>query len=89
VGGFRRGQQLADHTGPALVGTVELAVAVVALDVAGGGYRHVHAGVVMVSRFAVAGMGGDALLQMRGEGLAGAAAASAGRWGRGSLAGRS
>ena len=49
-------QALGDHAGAALVGAVVLAVAVVALDVAGRRHRDVHAGVVVVRLFGVAGM---------------------------------
>ena len=40
--------QLGHDAGPGLVGAVVLAVAVVALDVAGRGHRHVHAGIVVM-----------------------------------------
>ncbi len=49
-------QPLRDHAGPALVRAVVLPVAVVALDVARRGHRHVHAREVVVRLLAVAGV---------------------------------
>src|ERR1019366_9033973 len=63
---FRR-QLLTDDTGPRFVGAVVLAVAVVALNIAGRGHRNMHARIVMVSLFAVAGMVLDLLPNLGGE----------------------
>ncbi len=70
-----RGQQPAGDAGPALVRAVELAVAVVALDVAAGRDRHVHPGVVLVGFLAVTGMVRDLVGDLRVK--AGSAAAAA------------
>jgi hypothetical protein len=50
------GELLADHTRAALVTAVVLAIAVVALDVAGRRHCHVHTGKVVVGFFRVTGM---------------------------------
>ncbi len=49
-------QLLADDAGTRFVGAIIFAVAVVALDVAGRRHRHVHARIMMMRLFAVAGM---------------------------------
>ena len=54
--GLLGGQHLGDDAGPRLVGTVILAVAVVALDVAGRGHGHVHPGEVVVGLLGIAGV---------------------------------
>ena len=51
-----RRQLLADHAGARFVGAVVLAIAVVALDVAGRRDRDMHAGEVVMRLLAVAGM---------------------------------
>ena len=75
-----RGQQLRDHAGAGLIGAVVLAVAVMALNVAGRGHRHMHAGIVVVRLLRIAGvvvdLGADGLGQVR-QGV-GTAAAPAG-----------
>ena len=53
-------QQLRDDPGARLVGTVVLAVAVVALDIARRGHGHVHAGEVVVGLLRIAGVIEDA-----------------------------
>ncbi|MNZ34030.1 hypothetical protein D3C78_514000 [compost metagenome] len=53
---LQRVEHFGDHAGARLVGAVVLAVAVVALDVAGRRHRHVHAGEVVVGFFRVAGV---------------------------------
>lgn len=49
-----RGEQFGHHAGGGFVGTVVLAVAIVALDVAGRGDRNVHPRVMVVRLFGVA-----------------------------------
>jgi hypothetical protein len=58
---------LRDHARARLVGAVVLAVAVVALDVAGRGHGHVHAGVVVVGFLGVAGVVLDLLPDLGGH----------------------
>jgi hypothetical protein len=58
---------LADHAGAAFIAAVVLAIAVVALDVAGRRHGHVHAGVVVVGLFAVAGVVLDLLPDLGGH----------------------
>ncbi len=58
-------QLLADHAGARFIGAIVFAVAVVALDVAGRRHRDVHARVVMMRLFAVAGMVLDLLPDFR------------------------
>ena len=65
--GLFGGQLLADDAGTAFVGAVILAVTVVALDVAGRSHRDMHAGVVVVSLFTVAGMVLDLLPHFGGH----------------------
>jgi hypothetical protein len=54
--GLLRRQDLRDDPGPRLVGAVVFAVAVVTLNVAGGGDGDVHAGEVMVGLLGIAGV---------------------------------
>ena len=79
--GLVGGEQLGHHARPRFVGAVVLAVAVVALDVAGRRHRHVHAGEVVVGVLGVARvilhLGAD-LVREVGERIR-CAAAAAGR----------
>jgi len=75
--GLFGGQLLADDAETAFVGAVILAVTVVALNVAGRSHRNMHAGVIVVSLFTVAGMVLDLLPDLRRKiTLAGARAAT-------------
>ncbi len=58
-------QPLAHHAGAGLVGAIVFAVAVVALDVAGRRYGHVHARIMVVGLLAVAGVVFDLLPDFR------------------------
>ena len=51
-----RREQFRHHAGAGFVGAVVFAVAVMALDVAGRGHRHMHAGEIMVGIFRVTGV---------------------------------
>ena len=55
-GGLFRRQLLRDDAGPRLIGAIILAVAIVALDVAGGRHGDMHARIMVVRLLAVAGM---------------------------------
>ncbi len=52
---FRR-QLFADHAGTRFIGAIIFAIAVIALDVAGGRHGDMHARIMMMRLFAVAGM---------------------------------
>src|SRR5208283_247477 len=58
---------LGDDAGTAFVGAIIFAIAVIALDIAGGSHGHVHAREMMVGLFGIAGMVFNLLPNLRIE----------------------
>ena len=73
------GEDLGDDARARLIGTVVFAVAIMTLDIAGGGHRHMHACIVVMGLLRITGMvvdlGADMLRQVRKRIAAAAATA--------------